>query len=465
MRINKLWFILLLCCSCSVGPKYSKPTMAIAESFKEAGVLWQSAKPSDQEDRGEWWKIFNDPTLDRLEEALNINNQNIIEAEAQYRQALAIVDKARAGYFPTIGALSTLVRQRQVTVKEPVISNNKALQLNATWEPDLWGSVRKNVEVSLAASQASKASLASIRLSAQSSLAQYYFELCTLDHDQELLDNLVVVWQKTLDYFKNRKVSGVAFQEDILNAQNNLYAAKVLAVNNGINRAQYQHAIAVLIGESPSTFTIEKSKGIAEVSFLNIPPHIPSELLERRPDIVQAERLVAEANAQIGIAQTAYFPNITFSATGELQGVGFGHLLALPTFLWSLGPQLAATIFDGGARSNNVKASKAAYEASIASYRQTVLAAFQDVEDSLVSLNLLDVQVKIQNDIAKNALSAYKLAINRYKAGIIDYSVLLTAEINLYNADKSAADTRGLRATAAIGLIKALGGGWNGLRS
>lgn len=465
LKQKSIWFILLLCCSsCTIGPKYSKPTMTIPDSFKEGGILWKSAKPIVQEDVGEWWKIFNDPVLHQLEERLNINNQNIRAAEAQYRQALALANKARASYFPTITSMYALTRQRQIAHVglPPTISNDKALQLNANWELDLWGNVRQNVKASLAASEASKASLAFIRLSAQSSLAQYYFELRTLDHDQVLLDKLVITWQKILDYYKNRKLSGVAFQMDILTAENNLYAAKILAANNGINRAEYQHAIAVLIGESPSAFTIEKSNRTSSFSLQDIPVRIPSELLERRPDIVQAERLVAQANAQIGIAQTAYFPNLTLAATGALEGTGFGHLLALPTFLWSLGPQLSATLFDGGARSSNIKAAKAGYEASVASYRQTVLTAFQEVEDSLVSLNILDSQAQIQNEISKNALAAYKLALNQYKIGITDYSALLTAEINLYNANKNAVDTEGLRTVAAIGLIKALGGGWNG---
>jgi len=328
--------------------------------------------------------------------------------------------------------------------------------VNASWEPDIWGSVRRNVEATTASAQASAALLAATRLSAQASLAQYYFELRGLDTDQKLLDDTVQEYKKILRYAKNRYASGVDSEADILQAKGQLENAQASAINNGVLRAQYEHAIAVLIGVPPAEFSLAPHPLRATPP--PIPIEVPSELLERRPDIAQAERLAAEANAQIGVAVAAYYP--TLSLTGSASTMA-KKLFSVPSLSWTLGSQLADTIFDGGLRSATVKAAQAAYCANAASYRQIVLAAFQDVEDNLAALRILAKQSSYQNQAAVDAKKSLQLTLNQYRAGTVDYNSVLLAQVSAFSAEKTAADLIYLRMTTAVGLIKALGGGWN----
>ena len=311
----------------------------------------------------------------------------------------------------------------------------------------------------MAAAQANKAELASQTLSAQSSLAQYYFELRGLDINQKLLDSIVSANQKTLDYTKSNYKAGVIDETALLNAENALHNAKSNAYNNHTTRAQYQHAIAILIGESPSMFKLEPIKNHNNIA-ISIPVSIPSELLERRPDIAKAEELMKQANAQIGIAKTAFFPSIGISSNFTMSGDGLGNLLSMPNFIWSVGPQAALGLFDGGARAAQSSSAWAAYEASVASYRQIVLSAFGEVEDQLVSLKNLDKQSQALNKAAINNKHILDISLKQYKSGIIDHSQVLNNQINYYNAQKSAIDMESLKRSAEIGLVKALGGGW-----
>lgn len=484
--IDKIIFILMLIfaiTACTVGPNYVRPTSPVPTQYKEVDEHWLVAKPNDACDRGDWWVMFHDSELNILESQVNISNQTIAAAAASYQQAQDLVDEARSGYFPTIAASYALTRQKSsststtssagtaassttgattttgtIPTRAPVTTHEWIL--DGSWEPDLWGSVRRAVEASSANAQASGAQLANSQLSAQATLAEDYFSLRALDTDQQLLDDTVKSDQQILNITQNKYKAGVSSLADVVTAKSQVEVAQAAAINNGISRAQFEHAIAVLIGQPPENFS-QPQKPLTETPPV-IPVSIPSLLLERRPDIAQQERLVAQANAQIGVAESAYFPNLLLTANTSATAVG-SDLISAPALGWSLGAQLAETIFDGGLRSAAVAASKANYQVTVANYRQTVLAAFEDVEDNLASLRILNQEAAVQNQAAANAKLALQLTINDYKAGTVDYSTVLTSQLTAFTAEKNAADVNGLRMSAAVGLIKALGGGWNGV--
>ncbi len=489
----KKFFILLislLLTACAVGPDYVKPSVAVPHKFKEAPPPkgWKIAQPRDDFNRGNWWEIFHDQTLNQLEEQLNHCNQTIATADANFRQAWALVDEARASFFPTGSLNASITRQSQgsgsfvsnsstipgsasgssSTTTGTISStstgstgpnNSHSLSFAASWEPDIWGTIRRTVEASVGGAQASQALLAATRLSSQGSLAQIYFQLRALDMDQKILDETVNGYKKSYQLTQNRYHSGVAAYADVIQAKTQLESAQSLAINNHIGRAQFEHAIAVLIGRPPADFSISPCP--LRQSPPLVPVSVPSTLLERRPDIAQAERLMMQANAQIGIAISAYYPtlNIFGSATYRHSGL-FNNWFSIPDLGWSIGPQLAETLFDGGLRDATISAARMGYISSVASYRQVVLAAFQDVEDNLVSLTTLRKQFIVQNQAAKDAKTALQIMLNQYKAGLVDYTSVINAQVTAYNAEKSAADTRGLEMVSAVGLIKALGGGW-----
>ena len=493
-RLKKALIVtaILLPTSCAVGPDYVRPPVATPSKFKEAKDKkiidaakkqhWKIAEPKDHFSRGEWWRIFNDKKLNALETQLNNSNQTVLTAAANYRQAKALVDEARASFFPTLSGSLSLSRQKG-SGSSSFISNSStgttstgvattgsagsqvfsshSWLLDATWEPDIWGLVRRTVEASQAGADASGALLDATRLSAQGSLAQFYFELRALDSDQKFLDSTVISYKKALQLTRHQYKSGVASRADIVQAQSQLESAQALAINNGVNRAIYEHAIAVLIGVPPSDFSIPFSPLASQPP--PIPISIPSALLERRPDIAQAERLMAQANAQIGVAIAAYFPtlSLTASANSNARDAGLSQLFQFPVVGWAYGPQLTQLIYDGGLRSATIAAARAGYDSTVASYRQVVLTAFQNVEDSLATLRILNDQAIVQNQAAASAKEALQLVINQYKAGTVAYSSVITAQITAFSAEKSALDVTGLRMTAAVGLIKALGGGWD----
>lgn len=477
-----LIFSLFFLSACNVGPAYVRPTAPVPTHYKEANKNWLVAQPNDAINRGQWWEIFCDPELNSLESQVNISNQTILSAAASYEQALDLVDEARASYFPTISASYSLTRQKSSSTTTSSSSNTTAssttgattstgtiptrapvtthsLILDGSWEPDLWGSVTNSVAASAANAQASAALLANARLSAQATLAEDYFSLRALDTDQTVLDDTVRSDQQILVITQNKYHAGVSALADEVQAQSQLEVAQAAAINNGISRAQFEHAMAVLIGQPPEQFSqaYKPLTGRPPV----IPVAVPSVLLERRPDIAQQERLVAQANAQIGVAEAAYFPNLLLTGTASSQGIGMGNLLSVPTIGWSVGAQLAETLFDGGLRSATTAAAKANYRATVANYRETVLSAFQDVEDNLVALRILNQESIVQNKAAASAQLALKLTLNEYKAGTVDYATVLISQTAAFSAEKNAADVNGLRMSAAVGLIKALGGGWN----
>ena len=480
--------------ACMVGPNYKKPCAKTPQKFKETPKNWRIARPRDNFDRGQWWKIFKDPELDCLEKKLNISNQTIATAINQYRQARDLVDEARASLFPTISMAAVITRQRQVstsaaastalasssstttsssstgaattstssisgTGNHATVTTFHTLLLNAQWEPDLWGSIRRTIEANEASAQSFNAQLALARLSAQASLAEYYFELHGLDRDQELLNDTVRNYKKVLQIVTNQYHAGTAAQADVVQARSSLESAEAAAINNKILRSQYEHAIAVLIGEPPSTFSLVYKP--LRTTPPAIPISLPCELLERRPDVASAERLMAQANAQIGVAIAAYYPTLSLSGSASSQHTGLAHWFSVPSLNWSIGPQLAETLFDGGLRNATTGAAWANYYATVGTYRQTVLAAFQDVEDNLVAVRVLKEQSVIDNKAAADARLALKLVINQYKSGIVPFSSVITAETAAFAAEKTAADVNYLRMTSAVGLIKALGGGWN----
>jgi len=469
----------MLLSACMVGPNYVRPKIAVPTQYKEAAPKgWKVAEPRDAFDRGDWWTFFHDPKLNALEEQLMNSNQTVANAAATYDQARALVDEARASLFPTLAGSASLTRQRQVSGSSASVNTSSGFVnsggggsskvftthswlLDASWEPDLWGNLRRAVTAAKDTAQADNAQLANVRLLSTATLAQTYFQLRAADMDQKLLDDTVIEYQKTLQLTRNRYASGVAARTDVITAQSQLENAQSLAINNHIGRAQFEHAIAVLLGEAPAFFSIPPTPLHATPP--TVPLAVPSDLLERRPDVANAERLAASANEQIGIAIAAYFPTLPLSATASYQAKNYAHWFSIPLTNWSLGAQLADTIVDGGLRSATIAAARANYLATVATYKQTILAAFQDVEDNLASQHYLKDQTNVANKAAADARFALTLIINQYKAGTVAYTDVITAQNTAYTAEKTAADLNGQRMVAAVGLIKALGGGWDGV--
>ncbi len=457
---------LILLAGCMVGPDYKRPPAPVAAAFKEAGD-WKPAQPNDAVIRGKWWEIFGDAKLNSLEEQVNISNENVHIAEATLRQAEAVVEQYRAGLWPTLGISATATRSRAPNVTGGAGSTNNTpvnvynLPLTATWAPDLWGSVRRNIEGNLANAQASAANLANARLLAQAQLATNYFQLRVLDEQRALLDKTVAAYQKSLDLTRNRYNGGVAARVDVVQAETQLKSTQAQAINNGVQRAQYEHAIAMLLGKPPADFAIEREK--LAVAIPAIPPGLPSQLLERRPDIAGAERKMAAANAQIGVAAAAYFPSLTLSASDGYRNNFWPDWLTAPSRFWSLGPALAETLFDGGLRSAVKQQAVAGYDINVATYRQTVLTAFQQVEDNLSALRILEEQNRAQDDAVKAARESTELTINQYKGGTVSYLNVVTVQATQLSNESTAVSILGQRLVAAVTLVQALGGGWNGL--
>ncbi len=456
-----------LVAACAVGPDYKRPDAGIPASYKEAAPGWKVAQPADQQDRGAWWTLYQDPQLDALEQKLNAANQTIAQYAAAYRQARALVGEARAAYFPTVGASAGATRSgngasssaSSTTASRSGVYNSYNLQLDATWEPDLWGSVGRSVNAQKAGQQSAAADLANARLSAQATLAQTYFSLRALDANQKLLDETVAAYQRSLQLTQNQYAAGVAARSDVIQAQTQLQSAQASAIDNGVQRAQDEHAIAVLVGEPASSFSLPPMPLTATPPA--VPAQVPSALLERRPDIASAERKAAAANEQIGIAIAAFFPSLTLSATGGFQSSVFSQLLTVPSRFWTVGPQLAATLFDAGLRRAKTEAARAAYDESVATYRQTVLTAFQDVEDNLASQRILEREIVVQQQAVESARQALAIVTNEYKAGTVGFLNVLTAQTTAFTAEQKLQTIAGQRMVSSVGLVKALGGGWD----
>ncbi|WP_321952670.1 efflux transporter outer membrane subunit [Paraburkholderia bannensis] len=454
---------------CAVGPDYHRPDTAVPAAYKEAPEGFKVAQPADTADRGMWWLIYDDAQLNGLMDQLNTNNQTVAQYAAAYRQARALVGEARAAYFPVVSASFSGTRSRtpsrvsssssSFSSGSGSISNNVNLGLDATWEPDLWGKVSRTVSAEEAGQQGAAADLANARLSAQATLAQTYFTLRALDAQQKLLDDTVAAYQKSLTLTQNQYAQGVAGRADVVQAQTQLQSAQAAAIDNGVARAQDEHAIAVLVGQPASSFTLPPSPLTATPP--TVPLTMPSALLERRPDIASAERKAAAANEQIGVAISAFFPTLTLSASGGFESSVFSQLLQMPSRFWTLGPSLAATVFDAGLRRAQTEAARAAYDQQVATYRQTVLAAFQDVEDNLASQRILAQEIVVQQQAVESAQHALSIVTNEYKAGTIDYQNVLSAQTTAFTAQQKLASIAGQRMVSSVGLVKALGGGWD----
>jgi NodT family efflux transporter outer membrane factor (OMF) lipoprotein len=445
---------------CRIGPQYRQPATPPAPvAFKEmaGNDQWKMATPSDGLLKGKWWEIFGDAELNRLEELVNINNQNVKQAEAQFRQARATVLSNRANYFPTVGSSPGISQ----VYEEKRVSNSFSLPITATWEPDLWGRVRLSVENAVDSAQVSAADLENMRLSQQALLATDYFLMAAQDMQIQILADTIVAYQKNLQLTINRYNGGVASKSDITLAQTQLAGAQAQSTDMHIARAQDEHAIAILTGQLPSTFEL----GVTKIAGPPppVPVALPSQLLERRPDIAANERQVAAANANIGIAQAAYYPTLTLSASLGALANNLPNLFTYASRYWSGGPSLSQTLFDFGRRGAAVESAQAAYDATVAGYRQTVLAAFQEVEDDLANLRYLAEEAGQEQTAVVAAQQALSLEMDRYRAGTDSYLNVITTQTIALGDEQTAITILQRQMSAAVDLVKALGGGWDSL--
>jgi NodT family efflux transporter outer membrane factor (OMF) lipoprotein len=441
---------------CAIGPDYKRPTVDTAAAFKETGQ-WKPTEPADALSRGPWWGIFNDPVLNDLEGQIDISNQNVKAQAAAVEQAQALVREAQAGYWPTVSVGLSRTHERHGAFPQQNVNGANG---SLSWPLDIWGQVRRSVESSKASAQLSEAALAAARLAAQAELAIDYFQLRGQDQLQVLLDDTVKADEQALQITQNRYRVGVAARADVVQAQTQLLSAQSQQVSVAIQRGTLEHAIAVLVGQQPATFSVAKMTLRTDVP--SVPAGVPSELLERRPDIAQAERKVAAANAQIGVAKGAYFPSLSLTGTVEYAAGGpLSQLFRVPNQIWSVGPSLAQTLFAGGLRRAQVAAARASWEASVDDYRQTVLQGFEQVEDELVTLRVLEKQAAVEEQLVQAARESEKLTLNQYKAGTVPYSSVITAQTTRLASEQSALTVFIDRLTASVTLIEALGGGWN----
>ncbi len=454
--------VFLSLAACTVGPDYKRPAMPVPAEFKELKG-WKPAQPRDHELAGNWWEIFDDPYLNALEQQVDISNQSIAQAEAQYRQAQALVQGARSAYFPIVTGSVSASRFRAASGQSVAVSGVRTLfngVFSVAWEPDIWGKVRRQVESDQASAQASAASLQAVRLLTQATLAQNYFQLRAFDAQIKLLNDTVEAFAKTLKITQNRYAVGVAGKSDVVQAETQLESARAQAIDFGVQRAQLEHAIAMLMGRTPAELTVPAAAFNAKIP--PIPVSLPSQLLERRPDIAEAERLAAAANAQIGVAKAAYYPSLNLSGTNGYQASTFSNLLTNAARYWALGPAaLALPLFDGGARGASLSETIHSYDASVAAYRQTVLVGFQEVEDHLAALRILEQEIQVQAKAVAAARKAVELTANQYRAGTLSYLNVNTAQADALNNEITAVDLLSQRLVAAVLLVKALGGGWS----
>jgi len=459
-RINRLFLLTPLVtalAACAVGPDYVRPSMTPAPAAFKEMQDWKPAQPNELAMNGQWWTMFHDPQLDALVAQIDISNQNLAESEASFRKAMALVQSARAAEYPTVGL--NAAKTNSDTLSSGV-THTYSTGLTASWELDIWGSVRRNVEANEATAQATAGDLAAARLSAQAALAQDYLQLRVLDAQQKLLDDTVVAYQRSYDLTKNQYAVGVAAQTDVILADTQLKTAQASALDNGVTRAQLEHAIALLVGQSPSTFSIAPAPLEAEAP--PIPVAVPSMLLERRPDVAAAERRVAAANALIGVSKAAMYPSLTLSASGGYETTsGIANLFNLPSRIWSLGPSLSQTLFDGGALRAATKEAIANYDLAAATYKQTVLTAFQAVEDNLAALRILEQEAVVQDAALQSARKALVLVTNQYKAGTVSYANVISAQTTALTSEITSLSIQNRRMAASVLLISALGGGWS----
>ena len=446
---------------CAVGPDYQPPTPPLgvdAPAFKESRI-WTLASPAVAAADGTWWQAYGDPRLDALVEQAGQANQTLAQAQAQYRQAQALLQGARAAYYPTVGIDVSGTRARTITGGVSSLGNSHAWSLQASWEPDLWGGVRRGVEAVGDNAQASAADLAAARLTVQAAVVNGYLQLRLDDEQQALYAKTIESYRKALALTQAQHRAGVATGADVALAQNTLASAQAEMIDLDLTRRQLEHALAVLLGRTPGAFSLPVAPLTAKLPAM--PPGLPSQLLERRPDIAAAERRVAAANARIGVARAAYFPNLTLGASGGYQGSGFGPWFLEPGRVWALGVVLAETLFDGGARGAQVEQARAALDEAAASYRQTVLSGFQEVEDNLAALTDLARERVAQDEAARAAHESARVLLAQYREGTVPYTSVVTAQTLALTADRAVLQLRARQFAASVALIKAVGGGWD----
>jgi len=458
---------------CTIGPTYHRPAIAGVPAFKEAPPDgWKEAQPNDGIPHGRWWEMYDDPQLNELAAKVQLSNQNVIAAMARYQQARDQVRLARAALFPTVTTTPSMLFTRGSgtssrgnlitadTASGGAGSNvNFAMPFDVSYQADIWGNIRRSVTASADLAQASAADLENATLTYQAQLAQIYFELHGLDADADLLRRTVTLFEQSLQLTEDRFTAGIASGADVAQAKTQLESTRAQLIDVGVGRAQFEHAIATLIGQTPATVSIA-SKLVTPPPPV-IPLGLPSTLMERRPDVTAMERAVAAANEQIGIAKAAYFPVLTLGGTGGFVSTSLAQLFTLPSRFWSVGPQLAATLFDGGRRHAQVELSEAAYDESVANYRQTVLTAFQQVEDQLSTLRILEQEAAAEAEAVKAAQESVDIATLQYTAGTTDYLQVIVSQAALLQNQRQVIDILTRRLTSSVLLIEALGGGWD----
>jgi NodT family efflux transporter outer membrane factor (OMF) lipoprotein len=467
-------FINLALVGCMVGPKYVKPTVPMTPNFKEQPPDsfkevdgWKPAQPGDQTLRGNWWEIFGDPQLNALEEELTLSNQNLKVSEARLRQARSMIRFNRASLSPTISTAPSIASERDSANQPyfpPSLANNGtgafSLPFDLSYEVDLWGRVRRTVSASREEAQASAADLQTANLSLHSELAVDYFELRSADMQRQLLDDTVRAYTDALKLTQDRFDGGAAPKSDVAQAQTQLDGAQVQDTDITVIRAQFEHAIATLIGKPPAEFNIPPAPQL-ELQLPIIPVGLPTALLERRPDIAAGERRVAEANDQIGIARAAFFPTLVLGATGGFEGTSITNWLTWPSRMWAVGPQMSQTIFDAGRRRAVSESATANYDGTVAAYRQTTLTAFQEVEDNLAALRILEKEAQQQQHATASAKESLQLFTDRYEGGVDNYLQVITAQTVALTNERNEIDITRRRMDASVLLVKALGGGWD----
>jgi NodT family efflux transporter outer membrane factor (OMF) lipoprotein len=475
----------LTAAGCAVGPNYHRPSAPVPQRFKEADG-WKPAEPREAASGTSWWSVYDDAKLDELEQQIDVSNQTLLQSEASWREAVALVTEARSALFPTIGVQASATRSRGpsqasgsnsantgttgtgttgtgtgsvVTPSSSHPVNQFELSGTGSWELDIWGKLRRQLESQEANAQASEADLAAARLSLQSTLATDYIELRVADEQHDLLDQTVEAYKRALEITQNQYNVGIVAKTDVITAETQLEGAQSQEISIGVTRATLEHAIAVLVGKPPADFSLPAAKLGTAVPV--VPTGVPSALLERRPDVSSAERQMAAANAQIGVAEAAWFPDLTLNGSYGFASTVVSHLISAPNSLWSLGGTASDTLIDFGGRIGQVRQARAAYDASVASYRQTVLTAFQQVEDELATLRILEQQVAVQEQAVKSANLAVQLTLNQYKAGTVAYTSVVTAQTVALGDSETLLAIRQNRLTASVALIQALGGGWD----
>ncbi|MGZ3273385.1 MAG: efflux transporter outer membrane subunit [Caulobacteraceae bacterium] len=465
----------LVLAGCAVGPNYARPAplangAAAPKAFKEAEG-WKQAEPSDAVSRQDWWKVFNDPVLDALEAKVLVSNQNLAQSEAAYRQAVALLDQQRASLFPTITGTGSGTNSKSpsgfTTSSGAIGAGGRPIQtytarLGLSWDLDLWGKIRRNIEAAKSTAQATAGDLANATLSAQTLVAANYFQLREADEEKRLIDQTVKGYAENLRIAQNRFNVGVGARSDVLTAQTQLESAQGQAVDLLRTRAQLEHAIAVLTGQAPADLTIQVADWKPVVPA--VPVTMPSALLERRPDIAAAERRVQAANAQIGVQTAAWFPDLSISGQYGFQASTLQKLISATANSWSYGATLTQPIFDAGAISARVRQARASYDSAVASYRQTVLTAFQGVEDNIAAMRVLEAEYNLQAASSRDADEAEKIANNQYQAGQVDFTTVVVAQNTALAARRTVLQTARGRLVATVDLVQALGGGWNATR-